>query len=186
MYVRRARPDDHGRLLEVWERSVRATHQFLQDGDVAALRPLVAEELASHAVEWWVLLSATATPIGFLGYANAAIEGLFIDPDHFGRGGGTLLVAHAQSLATGALAVDVNEENAGAVRFYAALGFSVISRSPTDAGGRPFPVLRMRRTGAEALAAEGTTPRAAGSRIRSPVKRATGQVDRHETRERER
>ena len=39
MQVRPARADDHARLLEVWERSVRATHHFLTDGDVIALRP---------------------------------------------------------------------------------------------------------------------------------------------------
>lgn len=145
MHVRLARPEDRERLLELWERSVRATHHFLQESDIVALRPLVAEELASDAVDWWTLVSAAEVPVGFLGFASDTIEALFIDPDHRGRGGGTLLVAHAQSLSAGALAVDVNEENDGALRFYQALGFSVVSRSPTDAGGRPFPILHMRR-----------------------------------------
>ena len=146
MHVRRARVEDRERLLEVWERSVRATHRFLDEGDVVALRPLVAQELASDALDWWVLGTAADTPIGFLGFAGDTIEALFIDPDHHGRGGGKLLVAHAQSLAMGALAVDVNEQNEGARRFYQALGFSVVGRSPTDAGGRPFPILHMKRT----------------------------------------
>jgi putative acetyltransferase len=55
-------------------------------------------------------------------------------------------VAHAQSLlGAGALAVDVNEQNEAALRFYKALGFSVMGRSPTDASGRPFPTLHMKR-----------------------------------------
>ena len=49
MHVRPARVGDRERLLELWERSVRATHHFLEDSDVVALRPLVAEELASDA-----------------------------------------------------------------------------------------------------------------------------------------
>jgi putative acetyltransferase len=110
MHVRPARVDDRERLLELWERSVRATHHFLQDGDVVALRPLVAEELAGDAVDWWVLASDAETPIGFLGFANDTIEALFIDPDHRGR-----------------------------------FGFSVVGRSPADAGGRPFPILHMKR-----------------------------------------
>ena len=137
--------EDRERLLEVWERSVRATHHFLQDGDIAALRPLVANELASNAVEWWVLQSEAKDAIGFLGFASDTIEALFIDPDHHGQGGGKLLVAHAQRLAAGALAVDVNEQNEAALRFYQAVGFSVVGRSPTDAGGRPFPILHMKR-----------------------------------------
>lgn len=145
MHVRRAQVEDRERLLAVWERSVRATHHFLGEGDVAALRPLVAQELASDAIDWWVLVSTGETPIGFLGFTNATIEALFVDPDHHGQGGGRLLVAHAQSLAAGALAVDVNEQNEAARRFYESLGFTVAGRSPTDAGGRPFPILHMRR-----------------------------------------
>jgi putative acetyltransferase len=145
MHVRPSRVEDRERLLELWERSVRATHHFLEDSDVVALRPLVAEELASDTVDWWVLVSATETPIGFLGFASDTIEALFIDPDHHGQGGGRFLVAHAQSLGAGALAVDVNEQNEAALRFYKALGFSVVGQSPTDAAGRPFPMLHMKR-----------------------------------------
>jgi putative acetyltransferase len=145
MRVRPAGVEDRERLLDLWERSVRATHHFLEDSDVVALRPLVAEELASAAVDWWVLVSATEALIGFLGFASDTIEALFIDPDHHGQGGGKFLVAHAQSLGAGALAVDVNEQNEAALRFYKTLGFSVVGRSPTDAGGRPFPMLHMKR-----------------------------------------
>ena len=156
MYVRSVRVEDRKRLLELWERSVRATHHFLEESDVVALRPLVAEELASDAVDWWVLVSAAEALIGFLGFASDTIEALFIDPDHHGQEGGKFLVAHAQSLGAGVLAVDVNEQNEVALRFYKALGFSVVGRSPTDAGGRPFPILHMKRA---ALGAPGLTRR---------------------------
>lgn len=145
MHVRLAREEDRDRLLEVWERSVRATHHFLAESDIVALRPLVAQELASDAIAWWVLVSAGENPIGFLGFANDTIEALFIDPDHHGRGGGKLLVEHAQRLAAGALAVDVNEQNEDGLRFYEALGFTVVGRSPMDTGGRPFPLLHLKR-----------------------------------------
>jgi putative acetyltransferase len=144
MHVRPARFEDQGRLLELWERSVRATHRFLEDKDVVALRPLVAEELASHEIDWWVLVSSEVL-IGFLGFTSDKIEALFIDPDYQRQGGGKFLVAHAQSLSAGTLAVDVNEQNEAALRFYMLLGFSVAGRSPMDAGGRPFPILHMKR-----------------------------------------
>ena len=66
-------------------------------------------------------------------------------PTASGGGGGTLLVAHAQRLGTDGLAVDVNEQNEAAIGFYKELGFSVVGRSPTDADGRPYPTLHMRR-----------------------------------------
>jgi putative acetyltransferase len=146
MHIRPARAEDRSQLLELWERSVRATHHFLSEADVLALRPLVAQELASDALEWWVLFTLGDTVIGFLGVTPGTIEALFLDPAHHGRGGGKLLVAHAQGLVgDGALEVDVNEENDAAVGFYKAVGFSVVGRSPMDGGGRPFPILHMRR-----------------------------------------
>jgi hypothetical protein len=50
--VRRARVGDRGPMLALWERSVRATHHFLEEADIVALRPLVAQELESDALEW--------------------------------------------------------------------------------------------------------------------------------------
>jgi putative acetyltransferase len=144
MKVRAARREDREPLLALWERSVRATHEFLTPDDIVALRPLVAVELASDAIEWWVLEIDGATA-GFLGFANDAIEALFIDPSRRGEGGGTLLVEHAQRLSRGVLTVDVNEQNESARRFYERRGFAVTGRSPTDSGGRPFPILHMRR-----------------------------------------
>lgn len=142
--VRRAEPYDREQLLDLWERSVRATHGFLTESDIIALRPLVAKELASEAIGWWVF-EANSAAIAFLGYANDTIEALFVDPDHQGRGAGTALVEHAQQLAGGPLSVDVNEQNDAALKFYEARGFVVIGRSPTDNAGRPFPLLHMKR-----------------------------------------
>jgi putative acetyltransferase len=144
--VRPARPEDHEALLALWERSVRATHHFLTEDDITTLRPLVAQELAGTEIGWWVLVSGTDAPCGFLGYTPDRIEALFIDPAHRGQGGGTLLIEQAERLATGPLAVEANEQNPEAVGFYKAQGFQVVSRTDTDSGGRPFPLLQMRRT----------------------------------------
>lgn len=144
-YVRPAQLEDRERLVDLWERSVRATHHFLEDRDVRALRPLVAEELASPSIGWWVLASSEEKLMGFLAFANDAIEGLFVDPDYIRRGAGRLLVAHAQSLAADVLRVDVNEQNTAAVAFYERMGFQVVGRSPLDTEGRPFPLLHMER-----------------------------------------
>jgi putative acetyltransferase len=143
MSVRPARVDDRPRLLDLWERSVRATHDFLAEDDVETLKPLVAAELASDAFAWSVL-EVDGPPIGFLGFANDSIEALFIDPERRGQGAGSVLVEHAQRLARGTLGVDVNEQNDAARRFYERCGFAVVGRSPTDSDGRPFPILHMK------------------------------------------
>jgi putative acetyltransferase len=53
-----------------------------------------------------------------------------------------MLLERARSLK-GSLRVDVNEQNAEAVRFYEANGFHVVGRSAVDDAGRPFPLLHM-------------------------------------------
>jgi putative acetyltransferase len=145
LHVRKMQPDDREPLVELWERSVRATHHFLGEADIAGLRPYVAGALASHAVGWWVAESSANVLVGFLGFVDPVIDALFIDPEYFRQGAGKLLVAHAERLASGPLSLDVNEQNEDAVTFYTAMGFAVVGRSPTDSAGRPFPLLHMRR-----------------------------------------
>ena len=56
--IRRARPEDSGPLRSLWERSVRATHDFLTEDDIAGLRPQVAGAFGADALELWVRGSA--------------------------------------------------------------------------------------------------------------------------------
>jgi putative acetyltransferase len=144
-HIRRARAGDYDTLVELWERSVRATHDFLTEDDIGALRPLVREALTDEALELWVLAERADVPVGFMGLAEHDIAALFLEPAHRGQGAGRRLVTHAQQLRGGSLTVDVNEQNPAARGFYEALGFVVVSRSPLDGDGRPFPLLHMRR-----------------------------------------
>lgn len=129
----------------LWERSVRATHAFLTEADIVFYRPLVAEYFQRAALELWVLTDGANVPIGLLGLEGDSIAALFMEPAHRGEGGGRRLVSHAQELRGGALTVDVNEQNVDGRGFYEALGFAVVSRSPVDDTGRPYPILHMRR-----------------------------------------
>lgn len=144
--IRPSRSEDIDTLTALWERSVRATHDFLTEADIDALRPRVGEALRDDALELWVLTEQPDVPIGFMGLVDHDIAALFLDPTRRGQGGGRRLVAHAQKLRDGALTVDVNEQNLPARGFYEALGFVVVGRSPVDDEGRPFPVLHLRRT----------------------------------------
>jgi putative acetyltransferase len=143
--IRPVRDSDRAFLVPIWERAVRATHHFLTVADIEHLRPLVAKELHDGSIDIWVLVNATDVPLGFIGIAAERIEALFLDPLVHGCGGGRRLVAHAQALRDGALAVDVNEQNETARAFYEHLGFRVVGRSDLDDAGRPFPLLHLRR-----------------------------------------
>ena len=144
-HIRRAQVTEHAALVNLWERSVRTTHDFLDEADIVHLRPLVAEYFAGSGTDIWVLTDEEDVPIGFLGLAGDSIAALFMDPAHRGQGGGRRLVSYAQELRGGDLTVDVNEQNVMACGFYEALGFGVVGRSPVDDMGRPFPILHMRR-----------------------------------------
>ena len=54
-----------GQLLEVWERSVRATHLFLSAGEVAEIKPYVPQALR-EVPRLIVARRADGTPAGFM------------------------------------------------------------------------------------------------------------------------
>lgn len=141
MFVREGTASDWERLLEIWLESVRATHGFLSEADVATLLPEV-RDLALPALELWVLCDDGGELLGFMGLDGAKVEALFIAPSSSRRGGGRMLIEHARRLK-GPLAVDVNEQNPAALRFYEAMGFRAQGRSAVDSAGRPFPLLHL-------------------------------------------
>lgn len=143
MTVRPAIPTDNDVLLDIWLRSVRATHIFLTEEDTQFFLPLVRGLLTSGGLEVWVLCSDSRAPMGFMGMSGSKMEALFLAPEFHRRGGGRRLVRLAQELR-GDLTVDVNEQNPTACRFYLACGFVVEGRSELDSTGRPFPLLHMR------------------------------------------
>jgi putative acetyltransferase len=142
--IREAVKNDHDTLLDIWLRSVKATHTFLTEQDIQALLPEVREALGK--LELWILCSQESRPIGFVGLSGSKVEALFLRPESFRFGGGRMLLDHARRLK-GALTADVNEQNPNAVRFYERCGFTVTGRSEVDSSGRPFPLLHMCETG---------------------------------------
>ena len=129
-------------LLGVWERSVRATHLFLSDGEVRSIREYVPQALlgAAHLL---VAEDEAGAPAAFMGVEDGTLEMLFIDPEERGKGlGRRLLRRGIQSYGVRRLAV--NEQNPRAAGFYEHMGFEVFARSETDEQGNPYPILYMR------------------------------------------
>lgn len=137
------RPEDFPRVLEVWEASVRATHDFLSEEDIQFLKPLIPGAL-THVAELACVRDAAGEVAGFVGVEGDKVEMLFVHPTQRGRGVGSRLLNYAVEVL-GAQTVDVNEQNAQAVGFYLRMGFEVEGRSELDGTGRPFPLLHLRR-----------------------------------------
>lgn len=142
MQISDIRPAEYDRAAELWEASVRATHDFVTEADLDVFRPLVRASFGEIA-QLAGLREDDGRLIGFIGVENGNVEMLFLDPAYRGRGGGTLLLKHALA-QFGATAVDVNEQNPQAVGFYEHHGFRVVSRSTHDATGKPYPILHLR------------------------------------------
>jgi putative acetyltransferase len=145
MNIRQADRADRVELVDLWLRSVRATHTFLSEADIQSLLPDVRDYLTSEEPELWVLCSDSEEVMGFMGMSGSTMESLFLAPEFLRSGGGRLLVRHAQAMHP-ELTTDVNEQNPAALRFYEACGFVVVGRSELDDAGRPFPLLHLRLT----------------------------------------
>ncbi|ALM52948.1 acetyltransferase [Halomonas huangheensis] len=132
---------EHQRLVEVWEASVRATHDFLDEQDLIALKPLILEQYLD-AVELKCARNEDGAIVGFSGVHDGNLEMLFVAPQARGTGVGSLLISHAIQ-HQGITKVDVNEQNEQALAFYRHIGFQVTGRSPLDGQGKPYPILHM-------------------------------------------
>ena len=129
------------RLVAVWDGSVRVSHGFLTEEDIAQLEPVVRQ--AAKEIPVLAVAAEGEDIIGFAGVAGDKIEMLFVAPEYIGHGvGGRLL--HWAIREQGARYIDVNEQNPLATAVYEHTGFRVYERSETDDQGRAFSILRMK------------------------------------------
>jgi putative acetyltransferase len=140
--------NEYPKLTQVWEDSVRATHDFLPDSYISILKSLLLSRYLD-SVTLFCSRDARMNITGFAGISRTKLEMLFIDPAHRGEGLGKLLLTHAIE-HFGIRELDVNEQNPQALGFYLKHGFDVVSRTEIDGLGQPYPMLRMRlREGSE-------------------------------------
>lgn len=128
-------------LLTVWERSVLASHDFLDRKDFGEISQLMSGvDFDNFGV---YCLMTRSTMAGFIGVDGEKIEMLFIDPTYFGQGYGRKLIDFAISVLE-AKHVDVNEQNIAALAFYRNMGFEVFERTEKDELGMNYPLLKMK------------------------------------------
>lgn len=128
-------------LIEVWKKSVKATHTFLANEDFEFYKKQMPAYLS--AVKLYVKYVPDGTTAGFMELSDDTIEMLFVSPSHFRKGIGRHLVELA--LSKGIRKVDVNEQNTEALLFYEVMGFTVAGRDETDGEGKPYPILHMEK-----------------------------------------
>ena len=134
---------DYQALIALWEASVRATHHFLPDEEIATLRELILEHYFDAVTS---LAPATTRDRRLLRGARGQHRDAVHRPGAaWGRGWPP--ASGRCHRPAGATRVDVNEQNEQALGFYRHLGFEVVGRSPLDGQGKPYPLLHMTLAG---------------------------------------
>lgn len=130
-------------LTGVWEQSVKATHLFLSESEIAEIKlciPMALQDIA-HLI---VVENEDGYPVGFIGIENQTIEMLFISPEYRGKGIGKKFIQYGIEMFS-INEVTVNEQNPQAIGFYEHMGFAAYKRTDLDEQGRPYPLLYMER-----------------------------------------
>lgn len=127
-------------VIELWEASVRASHDFLKPEEIGFYKPLVLKYGLPQSDLYGIYSNSVLA--GYIGIRGQKIEMLFIHPDFFGQGIGSQLLQFAVKQQNCTL-VDVNEENPRAHEFYLKHGFKLYSRDEKDDSGQPHPILHL-------------------------------------------
>ena len=139
----KARPDALiEALAALWERSVRASHDFLTEEEIRRIGGYVPEAL--RAVPVLVTAEEDGRLLGFMGIAGDRLEMLFLAPEARGQGLGAALFRLGED-RYGVTKTTVNEQNPAARRFYERMGMTVRRRTERDEEGGPYPLLYMEK-----------------------------------------
>jgi ribosomal protein S18 acetylase RimI-like enzyme len=138
LVVRRAHPSELEACADLYDRVVRATFTWLDVGDP---RGKFIEEAETEEV--FVALDGERI-VGLAAYyrPETYLHSLYVDQSAHGRGAGTALLDHVQSLSQAPLSLKVQALNAPARRFYERKGFVEIEEGQDPDGSR---WIRMRR-----------------------------------------
>lgn len=143
LHYRIAETKDYKVLIQLWERSVDATHDFLQEAHKQTIKTNLPTYF--HFVDLLVWYDLKQGLVGFSGTNGEHLEMLFLEPTLSGKGYGTEILQHLIRNSKVRL-VDVNKQNKLAYRFYQKNGFEMINESSNDGQGFPYPILHLKLT----------------------------------------
>ena len=128
-------------LIDIWEKSVRATHLFLPKSEILNIKEKFLPDALKN-ISHLVIAKCNDMPAAFMGIEGQKLEMLFVSPKKRGKGIGKKLVEYGiKNFSINELAV--NEQNPQAKGFYEHLGFKVYKRSEVDEQGNHYPILYM-------------------------------------------
>ncbi len=142
MNIRPYTAEDAQEVLRIWYDASLISHDFVPAEFWESERENIITIYVPLA-ETWVAEEAGKV-VGFMALIQHVLGGLFVDPDHQGRGVGTALVEFAKA-RKGLLEVDVFTQNTRARKFYEKHGFRLRSESIHGPTGCPQLTMAMER-----------------------------------------
>jgi putative acetyltransferase len=133
--------EEYNQIIEIWELSVKATHDFLSHDDFDYYKQMIENKYIDN-VQLYAVRNDVDKILGFMGILDDKIEMLFVRPEEMRKGIGKFLVDYA----IGELRikkVDVNEQNGDAIAFYKKCGFVAYERMDKDNEMKNYPILKM-------------------------------------------
>jgi putative acetyltransferase len=94
MIVENVFPEYYQEMLDLWENSVRATHDFVTEEDIDFFKPIIIDQ-AFPAVTLKCIKDAKGSILGFVGIHDLKVEMLFVLARLRGKGIGRLLLQYA-------------------------------------------------------------------------------------------
>jgi putative acetyltransferase len=134
--------EEHDQIVEVWELSVRATHDFLLEDDFDYYKRMIKNKYLDN-VQLYAVRNRVDKILGFMGVADDKIEMLFVHPKEMRKGIGKSLLGYAVNKLN-IKKVDVNEQNKNAIKFYNKYGFITHEKTTKDSEGKNYPILKMK------------------------------------------
>lgn len=131
---------DYGQLIEIWEASVRATHDFLTESEILFYKKKIVDEYFDLVKLNKLVIDGEI--VGFIGIKDEKLEMLFLHPNYLHKGYGKLLLNFAMN-SHRITKVDVNSENKSAYEFYKSMDFKPFDVSEKDGEGNDHPIIHL-------------------------------------------
>jgi putative acetyltransferase len=131
-------PGDEDTAIALWLRTWEATYPQLDFAErLDCWRERWRNQLAPSTDI--VIAEAAGEVIGFVTVHPRTfyLDQIVVAPEHWASGVGMALIAVAKQLSPTGLDLDVNTDNARAIRFYGKLGFSIAGAGVNPISGKP-------------------------------------------------
>ena len=142
MQIEKLNSKNYKGIITVWNKAIRATHNFLSEDDIQILERKTLIELFESVSIYGIRVNNKELA-EFVGINQNIIEMLFVSPDFTKKGIGSFLLNFAIT-ENGAHKLEVYEHNKNAIRLYEKSGFIKASREDCDPLiNKPYSILKM-------------------------------------------